>query len=237
MISTIRHDSIFEKRKALPVTIIGVGATGSRVFASLVELGAHDITLIDPDKVEPHNLANQMFGAHDVGRYKVEAALDWMRWKLGTTYANTPVKTVIGRAPKDVTIAPRGVVFLLTDSMESRREIGEWLRTQYLVQRVVETRMASSYGDVYAFDSLSEGGMNAWLATLTDDSAAEVSPCGTGISVGPTASVLANLAVWEYIKFCMGTGDYSPANLYHHNHFNLAPWGEMKHQILNAEAA
>lgn len=234
MLSTIRHDSIFDKRRALPATIIGVGATGSRLFASLVELGVSDITLIDPDVVEPHNLANQLFSAHDVGRYKVEACLDWMRWKLGTTYATTPVKTCTGRAPKDVTSPPRGVVFLLTDTMSSRREIGEWLRTQYLVQRIVETRMASSHGDVYAFDPMNAAAVDAWLATLTDDSVGETSPCGAGISVGPTASVLANLACWEYIKFCMGTGDHHERHLYHHNHFMLSPWGEMKHNIKGA---
>lgn len=233
-LSTIRHDSIFDKAKALPVTIIGVGATGSRVFASLVELGAKDITLIDNDKVEPHNLANQLFGVHDVGRYKVEACLDWMRWKLGTTFGDTPVKTCIGRAPQDVTVAPQGVVFLLTDTMSSRQEIGNWLRTQYLVERVIETRMASSYGDVYSFDPMNNVGMDAWTATLTDDSVGETSPCGTSISVGPTASVLSNLAVWEYIRFCMGTGDHNERHLYHHNSFHLAPWGEMKHTIKEA---
>lgn len=237
MLSTIRHDSIFDKRKAQPATLIGVGATGSRVFASLVELGATDIVLIDPDKVEPHNLANQMFAAHDVGGYKVEACLDWMRWKTGEAWnpKHAP-RTCIGRAPQDVTIPPTGVVFLLTDTMSSRRDIGKWLRTQYLVRRVIETRMASSHGDVYAFDPMNSAAVDAWMATLTDDSPGETSPCGASISVGPTASVLANLAVWEYIKFCMGTGDHMDEHLYHHNQFHLSPWGEMKHSIIKEAA-
>ena len=49
-IVTTRHDSIFNARRALPVTIVGAGATGSRVFASLVELGCSQIQVIDFDK-------------------------------------------------------------------------------------------------------------------------------------------------------------------------------------------
>jgi molybdopterin/thiamine biosynthesis adenylyltransferase len=232
MLSTIRHDSIFQRNKALPATIIGVGATGSRVFASLVELGAKDLTLIDPDVVEPHNLANQIFSVSDLGQYKTQACLNWGRWKLGTSFDTSTIKTITARAPSPAVEPLTGVVFLLTDTMSSRHDIGKWMCQQYGVQRVIETRMASSYGDVYAFDPLDYGATEAWFKTLTDDAIAETSACGSGISVGPTASVLANLAVWEYIKFCMGTGDYTGPQLYHHNKFHLAPWGEMTHNIL-----
>ena len=232
MLSTIRHDSIFDRSKALPVTIIGVGATGSRVFASLVELGCTDIHLIDPDVVEPHNLANQLFCNDDIGKYKAEACFDWYHWKLGTDRTPKNLTVTIGYAPQDVAAGTmRGVVFLLTDTMSSRRAIGQALAAEYGVVRVIETRMASSYGDVYAFDPLNVAALEAWTATLTDDAVAEVSACGAGISVGPTAAVLANLAVWEYIKWCMGTGDHSDNQLYHHNKFMLAPWGEMTHRI------
>ena len=196
-ISTIRHQEIFDPTKfgALPISIIGVGATGSRVFASLVELGCTNITLFDPDVVEAHNLANQLFSHADIGRFKGEACLSWYHTKTGHDPKDI---SYIARYVPCEEAQPKGFVFLLTDSMSSRREIAEaCFRNNPDVLHVFETRMASSYGNVFNFNPMFD--LDAWLATLTSDEEAEVSACGSSISVGPTASIIANLAVWQFI--------------------------------------
>jgi len=200
-IVTTRHDSIFNARRALPVTIVGAGATGSRVFASLVELGCSQIQVIDFDKVEAHNLANQIYRDSDIGWLKTEACRNWYTHKVGLPPPN-PMYFVDAKLP-DKQVMLTGIVFLLVDSMAARREIFESsLRNNLDVRRVIETRMASSYGDMLAFDPFVEPECDAWLNTLVDDADAEASACGTSISVAPTASLIANLAVWEYVRFC-----------------------------------
>ena len=57
----------------LNVTIIGVGAIGSWAAVALTRLGVKNLTLVDPDIVEMHNVANQAYGYEYIGRSKVDA--------------------------------------------------------------------------------------------------------------------------------------------------------------------
>lgn len=55
-------------------TFIGVGGIGSFASFAVAKLGIPNITLIDPDAVEPHNLPSQMFDTSQAFDWKVEAA-------------------------------------------------------------------------------------------------------------------------------------------------------------------
>jgi len=203
-ISLIRHQEIFNPvHHQLPVSIIGAGATGSRVFEALIKLGVDDLTVYDFDTVEPHNLANQLYGQHHVGIPKVQALAEWY-----TSYIEEQIPDsirFINRRVPDAQAPLKGVVFLLTDTMESRREIfNAELDMNPEIMYVIETRMASSYGNILSFNPNNPLEGERWLATLIDDDEAEVSACGASISVGPTASVIANWAVWQYILLCRG---------------------------------
>lgn len=58
----------------LRIAIVGCGRTGSSVARSLVKTGLQRIALIDPDRVEPHNLGEMDgVGIHDIGGFKASA--------------------------------------------------------------------------------------------------------------------------------------------------------------------
>ncbi len=196
MINTARHVEVFNPLLYQhPIHIIGAGATGSRLFASLVELGFDDITVYDDDIVENHNLANQLFVMDDIDKLKVDGLDRWVQQKLGEGLKNGVY--VPHRLPNK-NFQLEGTVFLLTDTMTSRREIFDHcLKDNLMVERVIETRMASSFGNIYSFDPNIVG--DQWLSTLIDDDEAEVSTCGSSISVGATASIIANQAVWQFM--------------------------------------
>lgn len=218
-ISTIRHDSIFAAHKNnQKIMIIGAGATGSRIFTALVELGLTNITVFDFDNIESHNLANQIFGYQHIGKSKVESLRDWYIWKTGQ---NPPEEMqFINTAIPDTDYPLEGTVFLLTDTMESRRQIfNEALKGNKKVYRVIETRMASSYGDIFVFNPQDLLESEEWEGTLIDDKEAEVSSCGTSISVGTTASIVANLAVWTFINHKVKPEAFEPRI-----HFFLQPF-------------
>ncbi|MBI4636256.1 MAG: ThiF family adenylyltransferase [Candidatus Rokubacteria bacterium] len=63
--------------RELHYAIVGVGRTGSLLATSLARLGAQSLTLIDPDRLEIHNV-DAMDGVRvaDVGRAKVDALRD-----------------------------------------------------------------------------------------------------------------------------------------------------------------
>ena len=198
-LSTVRHDEIFNARKNnQQVTIIGAGAIGSRVFASLVELGLTKIKTIDFDKVEAHNLSNQIFNTDDIGKLKVEACVDWYMKKINNQPPSSMAFINAELPHSEVKVA--GSVFLLTDSMKSRRKIfEECLRENDDVYRVIEVRMASTHGNIHVFNPNISEEANAWIDTLIDDDLAEVSACGSSLTVGTTASILANMAVWQFM--------------------------------------
>lgn len=59
----------------LKVGIVGLGSVGCIVAEAMARLGVSNIVLIDPDKVEMHNLDRLLYGTtEDIGKYKVNVA-------------------------------------------------------------------------------------------------------------------------------------------------------------------
>jgi len=222
-LNIMRHESVFNPAEhKYPIHIIGAGATGSRVFASIIELGMTDIHVYDPDTVEDHNLANQIYMASDVGKSKVDGCAAFARNKLGID--QLPDTMHFHRRPvTGAYIAEGGVlggiVFILTDTMESRKTIFNALINRIsritttssdsvLASRmpllIIETRMGSTHGSVFTINPFDKTACDAWLTTLVDDTDEdniELSPCGTTLSVGTTAALIANYAVWQMMQF------------------------------------
>lgn len=64
----------------LRIGVVGVGSVGCMVAEALARIGIERLVLIDPDRVETHNLDRLLYaGAKDVGTYKVELAARHLR--------------------------------------------------------------------------------------------------------------------------------------------------------------
>ena len=196
MLSLIRHQEIFNPHNNdQGITIIGAGAIGSRVFATLVELGLHNITVYDPDIVEAHNLANQTYFAdNDIGNQKCLGLYNWATRKLGTHTLPFTFKSELVTPSTEL----KGTVFLLVDSLETRRQLAQSFHGNTNIPRVIDCRMAATHGHVFTFSPHTQ--LQAYLdRTTANDDEAEVSACGSPFSVSPTAAIIANLAVWQFI--------------------------------------
>ena len=197
-VDTSRHISVFDPDKVnfskTKIHIIGCGATGSKVARALADLGIETLHLWDFDKVEIHNIANQEFRNGDVGKSKVSALAEIIKEKTGLSVETHDEKVTDQRLD--------GYVFLLTDTMASRKEIFEnSLKYKPNTKMVFETRMGTDTGMIYSFCSYKPSHIKKWLDRSDyGDDEAEVSACGTSISVGMTAAIIANLAVWQFIK-------------------------------------
>jgi molybdopterin/thiamine biosynthesis adenylyltransferase len=196
-IDTTRHVDVFSpdafgnKR----IDVIGAGASGSRIVLSLAKLGLENIHVWDFDKVEAHNIANQAFSQADIGRPKVEALRDLVEKATGH-------QIHIHNEKVDGTQELGDVVFLLTDTMASRQEIWKkGIRYKMRTKLMIETRMGTDQGRVYAINPTKPAQVKGWEGTLYGDDVAEVSMCGTSITVGPTAEFLSGLAVWQLIRW------------------------------------
>ena len=69
------YDYFQPEKDTARIHIIGCGSVGATVAENLARCGITKFTLWDFDTVEPHNLANQIFRQHDIGKTKVEALL------------------------------------------------------------------------------------------------------------------------------------------------------------------
>jgi molybdopterin/thiamine biosynthesis adenylyltransferase len=193
---TLRHESVFPAQLFNPtrVDVVGCGALGSRVAMSLAKLGLEDIHIWDFDTVAEHNIPNQLFGNDQVGRNKNEALCDLINTATDTEC--TPHGKCDGSEP----FGP--VVFMCVDSMKIRKELWEaQIKYQPFVSLLVESRMGADSGRVYAVRPCEPKHIELYEATLYGDEQAEVSACGSTISVGPTAELVSGFAVWQFMKW------------------------------------
>jgi molybdopterin/thiamine biosynthesis adenylyltransferase len=198
-ISTIRHDEVFPVHKYdYPVTVIGVGAIGSRVGMALVELGLTKLTFIDFDEVEAHNLANQAFMDCHIGVSKVYAMEDLVRMKLG--YVPDTMTFLQEKVTPESQTINHGTVFMCVDSIEARRMLIEKFKQDDSTFNVFDTRMASTHGNVVYVNMIDELSTRKYFKNLPEnDDNTELSACGSTLTVGTTASLIANLAVWQFM--------------------------------------
>lgn len=197
MIDAQRHLSVFDPDAfgGKNVDVIGVGATGSKVVLSLAKLGIQKIRVWDPDVVEKHNVGNQAFGADDVGRKKV-VALQEMVFRQTGLALEARAEYVDGTQE----LSP--IVFLLTDTMSSRKQIWEGsVRFKSRVKLMVETRLGADMTYIYSINPCASPEVRGWESTLCEDAKVERSACGSKISVGPSAGILAEKAVWQLIRW------------------------------------
>ncbi len=196
-IDPLRHLSVFNPDVfgKLRVDVIGCGATGSQIAMQLAKLGVENLHLHDFDVVESHNLANQLFGLEDVGKKKTKALAERITRDTGLV----PVlheQAVTGRTVLG------NVVFLLTDTMASRKEIWEGaIRYKMHVERMIETRMGKSEGRVYSISPVASNEIRFWEDTLYADDVAQESLCGARTSVGATACLVTAYAIWAFLRW------------------------------------
>jgi len=187
------------------ITLVGCGATGSYVALALAQMGWGDQTkgqgilkVFDGDVVEEHNLCNQIYELSHIGKPKVEALKEIILRKCGfeINVYNEMVNEKTDRKNIQSTY-----VFLLTDTMSSRKEIFEkFLQYSFNTDLIIETRMGLRDGRVYAFNPNSLDQKEEWINTLYSDDESEASYCGASASIITTVMYLASLASQRVVQ-------------------------------------
>lgn len=188
------------------IHIIGCGSVGSTIAENLARCGVTKMTLWDFDKVEPHNIVNQMFDQRHVGKPKVEALQDIL------IDINPEIKD-------DIEIKPEGwkgkllsgYIFLAVDSIDLRREFVEKHFDSPYVKAMFDVRTMLTGAQHYAAAWDDYKMKKDFLASMqfTHDEASEevqVSACGIVLGVVTTVRLISALAVNNYIRFVKGEG-------------------------------
>lgn len=188
------------------VHIIGCGSVGSTVAENLARCGVTKMTLWDFDKVESHNIVNQMFRQQDVGKLKIEALKDIL------TDINPEISDSVELKPDgwDGKLLS-GYIFLCVDSIELRRKIVERHMNTPYVKAVFDFRTLLESAQHYAAD-WSDYKMKTNLLNsmqFSHEEAAEetpVSACGVTLGVATTVRLICAIGVNNYINFVKGKG-------------------------------
>ncbi len=118
------------------ILVVGCGGTGSFVAEGLCRLLVdtdESLILIDPDRVEPHNLLRQQFFAGDVGKFKSQVIAE----RLSRQYGRVVGYSVYPYMPDMIhknwgggmhTEAAQGLIVSCVDNVAARREIAGTLK-------------------------------------------------------------------------------------------------------------
>lgn len=188
------------------IHIIGCGSVGSTLAENLVRCGLTKITLWDFDKVEAHNIVNQMFRQQDVGKLKAEALKDILMDINPEVKDTIEVKTD-GWQGKLLS----GYIFLCVDSIDLRREFVEKHMNSPTVKAVFDFRTSLESAQHYAADWNDIDMKKNLLSSMqfSHDEAAEetpVSACGVTLGVATTVRLICALGVNNFINFVKGNG-------------------------------
>ena len=204
-----------EKHGTTPITIIGAGATGSFIALGLAKMGFTNINIYDFDNVEMHNLPNQAFDIEDIGVNKAMATQRNIMSATGNIIKAHNQKLEGGEMLS-------GVVFVLTDSMKSRKDI--WMKSLKLnpaIKLVIETRMDLRIGRIYAINPNDMTQIKKYEETLYDDTEAEVSACGVSQTVLCTAMGITSQAIWKLLNHINEVPNYQETMIEFENNYIL----------------
>lgn len=185
------------------IHVIGVGSVGATVVENLTRLGLKKIILWDFDTVAPHNIANQIFTAEQIGRPKVEAVSDIMM--------------AINPEINEVEIHPEGwqgeklsgYVFMCVDSIETRKKIVEVNKLNKRIAAVFDFRTGLTDAQHYAADWNNPQHKDNLIMSMnfTDEDAMKTTPvsaCNTTLSVCPTIRIISAYGVANFMNFWNG---------------------------------
>lgn len=198
------------------IHIIGVGATGSFVAMELARMGCPVLNIYDFDDVEIHNIPNQYYDTGDLGKLKAEALADKLR------LINPDITVNVGKeavTPEDIS-KMSGYVFLLVDSMKVRKELWEAAKTNTNIINVWESRLGSDQARVYSLPIEEGKDYSKYEQDFYDDDNAEMSACGTSITVLPIVLQTSALMIVQFIDLVMDNPVIPHFKTIFDNHYN-----------------
>jgi molybdopterin-synthase adenylyltransferase len=146
--------------------VIGCGAIGSWLTKFLAHMGVPHLTLVDPESVDPENLALQGFTEQDLGQPKAEC-LTYAAWAINDRCEVNPIVSRFRREHLETVPArfDRVVVYVGVDSIEARGRIYRMARRRCSL--FIDGRMAALAWSVLTVDNF----LGDWYETTLFDPA------------------------------------------------------------------
>ena len=176
-----------------PVMLIGCGGIGSPTALVLGKIGCQDLTILDPDIVEAHNLPNQLFPLSDVDRPKVGAVGDMV-----IQFTDCSVRAVPEEFDGSQELS--GIVISGVDSMSARQTIWEAVKFNMDVPLYIDGRIGGEVIQVFTVQPSQIEDVELYEKTLFPDEEAAQLPC-TARAVMYVGFAIAGLIASQFKKW------------------------------------
>lgn len=139
-----RGPDAMKKLASAKIVICGAGAIGSNLAVNLARMGVSNLTVIDKDRVEEHNIGTQVYGVDDIGGRKSECLRNLIHREVGEEIVSEAHELTGKNCAKML----RGfdlVVDAFDNSVSRRLVFDEARRSQYAC---LHAGLSGSYGQV-----------------------------------------------------------------------------------------
>lgn len=176
-----------------PVTLVGCGGIGSPAALLLAKMGCSQITLIDDDTVEDHNLPNQVYPLTAVGKTKVQACKTMIK-----SFADCQVKVIPQKFSGQFKLS--GVVISGLDSMKARKAVWEAVKFNVDVPLYIDGRIGGEVLQVFTVLPSQIEDIEFYEPALFSDEEAQELPC-TARAIMYTGFVIAGIIASQLKKW------------------------------------
>lgn len=171
------------------IMIVGAGSVGSWTAMCLGKLGVRDITVMDMDHVEVHNVGAQAYTSADEDEPKVEALQRRLSFLL-----EQPIKGINRQWTPEVDLSEYDVVISSVDNITVRKNIYKQLKGSRKL--ILDPRMAGNGIEIYTVRCWEEKDCSFYEDTLFEESETIETPCSERViayNVFSIAGMIGNL--------------------------------------------
>lgn len=165
-----RQSDIVEPSELKPVTVAGVGGIGSPTTLALAKMGCKEITVFDPDKVENHNIPNQIYRPEDIDLSKVSCLQEIVKSFTGIEIQTHAEKFQVDK------LSP-GVLISAVDTMSMRKEIWKEIKFNAAIDFYIDARMGGEIARIHTICPHDPDQIKFYENTLYSDDEADDLPC------------------------------------------------------------
>lgn len=153
------------------ILVVGAGAIGGFTTMALAKMGATKITVFDADKIEPHNIPNQIYPYSSLNRSKVGSL-----YKLAQDFSGgTKIKSLEAKWHPNRKNSSE-IVIAAVDDMDTRKMI--WDSVKDTCKLFIDPRMGGLVYRVYAIEPRNKKQVKFYESNLYPSSKAVKERCG-----------------------------------------------------------
>jgi molybdopterin/thiamine biosynthesis adenylyltransferase len=155
----------YEKSKFESILLIGAGGIGSSALYNLVKTIPAKYFVVDPDKVETHNIGTQLFFKDTIGFYKVNAIKETC-----LNSSDVQVETI----QRKYNVEYLSIMISAVDNMAARKQIFNVWKKEESRQILIDGRLRANLYEIYI---VTKGKEEEYEKTLFDDADIDDGPC------------------------------------------------------------